>query len=368
MLPHARQEFLLRQLELHGSLRATEVAQMMGVSPVTVRRDIAELADQGRVERVHGGALSNGSRAGRPDVARTLIGVVVPSRTFYYPDVLHGMESVAATMRARIVLGVAGYSPEAERSRVERLLSLGVEGLVLTPSHVQAPEETAPWLASIPVPVVLLERHLDATRKVREIDSIRSDHSYGAMLAVDHLAALGHTRVALALDSWTPTAPWIRTGYLEAVDKLGLDPVPVTEMPSGFNDLQAITDAADAVLNMCLASQTRAVLAHSDHHAIQIAEIAQLRGLRVPEDIAVISYDDVLVAHAAVPLTAVTPPRVELGREALRMLMGRVDGTEEPSSPRHVQLLPRLTIRESCGGSVRLPPPRRTAVARPRRR
>ncbi|SED54735.1 LacI family DNA-binding transcriptional regulator [Ruania alba] len=352
MLPHARQEFLLRQLALHGSVRAAEVAESMGVSAVTVRRDIAELADQGQLERVHGGALSTGNTAGRPGAARTLIGAVVPSRTFYYPEVLQGMESVAAPMHARIVLGVAGYSTEAVHSRVDRLLSLGVKGLVLTTSHLQSPEETAPWLASLPVPVVLLERHNDATREAREIDSIRTDHSYGAMLAVDHFAELGHSKVALAVDMWTPTAPWIRAGYLKAIEQLGLDTVPITDLPSDVNNMQEVSEAAEVLLDACLAADVHAVLAHSDHHAIQIAEIAQLRGLRIPEDLAVISYDDVLVAHAAVPLTAVTPPRLELGREALRMLMGRLDGADEPNPPRHVQLLPRLTIRESCGGSV----------------
>ncbi|QOR70112.1 DeoR/GlpR family transcriptional regulator [Ruania alkalisoli] len=347
MLPHARHEYLIRQLELHGSIRASEIAEALDVSPVTIRRDIDQLADKGLMERVHGGALSLARQTSRPDPARTLIGAVVPLRNFYYPEVVHGMELVASRMRARLILGVAGYQPETERSRVERLLSLGVQGLILTPSHLQNADDVASWLTAIPVPVVLLERHVNATSQVRQIDSVRTDHTYGAELAVEHLRDLGHERIGLAVDTWTPTAPWIQQGYLQVAARLAMEPVPVVELPSDPNDIEAITNAANQLIDEYLRTGVTGLLVHSDHHAIQIAEVCQLRGLRVPEDMAIVSYDDVLAAHAAVPLTAVTPPRVELGREALRMVMTRVERPDEAAAPHHLQLLPRLTVRQS---------------------
>ena len=66
------------------------------------------------------------------------------------------------------------------------------------------------------------------------------------------------------------------------------------------------------------------------------------------------AYDDENAELAAVPLTAVTPPRWELGREALRLLVDRIaEQDEDRRPPRHVDLLPRLTVRESCGGAPR---------------
>ncbi|GAA4429837.1 substrate-binding domain-containing protein [Georgenia halophila] len=355
MLPRARHEYLLRQLELHGSIRASAVADDLGVSQVTVRRDISELDAKGLLAQVHGGALPVRSATSKPSAARTLIGVVVPSATFYYPEVLAGMEAVAPRLRTRLVLGFSNYRPDVERARVERLLALGAEGLVLTPTiDRDQPDDLAAWLESIPVPVVLMERRVDDSRLVRELDSVRTDHMHGALLAVDHFVRLGHRRIALAIFDGTPTARWVRAGYEEAVDHLGLEPGPVAILPNGTEDEEdtaALGRAVDELIESCLERRIHAVLAHSDFHATQIVEIAHLRGLRVPEDLAVISYDDVIAEHAAVPLTAVTPPRRELGRESLRLMAGRVGSPDQPGAPRHVQLLPQLTVRESCGAT-----------------
>ncbi|MFC7405455.1 LacI family DNA-binding transcriptional regulator [Georgenia alba] len=349
MLPRARREFLLRQLELRGSVRASDVARELGVSQVTVRRDIAELDAAGLLAQVHGGALPAVSRSTKPRAAESLIGVLVPSSTFYYPDVVAGMEATAHRHRARLVLGFSNYRPEVERERVQRLLDLGAQGIVLTPTtNREQPDDLAAWLESIPVPVVLMERHVDHTRMVRELDSVRTDHPYGALLAVDHLARLGHRRVGLALYR-TPTARAIREGYRDAVVGLGLEEVPVTDLP-GDEDPD-LTPAIESLLEMYRERRIGAVLAHSDYHASQIVELAQLRGLRVPEDLAVIAYDDVIAEHASVPLTAVTPPRRELGQEALRLMVTRATASGQ-EAPRHVQLLPRLTVRGSCGSAA----------------
>ncbi|NEE03588.1 LacI family DNA-binding transcriptional regulator [Phytoactinopolyspora halotolerans] len=351
MLPRARHEYLLRWLELHESIRASDVAEELGVSQVTIRRDIAKLDADGLLAQVHGGALAVRSAARKPAAARTLVGVVVPSATVYYPEIVRGMETVAAALRTRLALGISNYRPELERTRVERLLTLGVKGLVLTPTTNRGqPDDVAAWLESIPVPVVVMERHVDETPLVRELDSARTDHVHGALLAVDHLRRLGHARVALGIFDRTPTSRWIRAGYTDAVDRLGLDLAPVRTLPKGEDDPSALARALGDLLDECRASDTRAVVAHTDYHAARLVELAHVRGLRVPEDLAIVAYDDELAELADVPLTAVTPPRRELGREALRLLVSRTGGTdEEPGPPRHVQLLPRLTVRESCG-------------------
>ena len=351
MLPRARHEFLLRQIELYGSVRASEAAAELGVTQVTIRRDIEQLVSDGLVRRVHGGAVAQRQGSRRPRAALTLIGVVVPSATFYYPDVTSGMESAAAELGVRIVLGISHYRPETERAQVDRLLALGVKGLVLTPTlhRHESASEVAAWLESIPVPVVVMERSVQANRAVRELDSVRTDHRHGGLLAVDHFARLGHRSVALAINDATPTAPAIRTGYHEAVGQLGLDPASVVPLPSDQFEPDALTEAIEDLVRNRADLGASAVLAHSDRHATQIVEVAQLRGLRVPQDLAVIAYDDVTAAHAAVPLTAITPPRRELGREALRLVARRLRADNESDAPRHAQLLPRLTVRESCG-------------------
>ncbi|MFE3458564.1 LacI family DNA-binding transcriptional regulator [Nocardiopsis aegyptia] len=348
MLPRERHEYLLRRLELRGSVRARDIAEELDVSQVTIRRDIAALERQGLLARVHGGAFAISAADRRPSAARMLVGVVVPSATTYFPEVVRGMETVAAALRVRLALGVSDYQPELERARVRRLLEMGAQGLVIAPTtHRRSPDETTEWMESVPVPVVVMERHLDDSTVVRELDSARTDHIHGALLAVDHLTGLGHTRVALAVFDGTPTARWLRAGYHEAVARFGLARAPVVALPKGENGARVLSEALDALVDACLATGTRAVVAHTDHHAASLTEHALYRGLRVPEDLAVVAYDDELAEHAAVPLTAVTAPRRELGREALRLLVGRADPEGRSGPPRHVQLLPRLTVRAS---------------------
>ncbi|WP_309134566.1 substrate-binding domain-containing protein [Cellulomonas sp.] len=349
-LPRARHEHLLREIELRGSVRAARVAEELGVSEVTVRRDIVELDRAGRLVRVHGGAIAL-AEAREPRAARALVGVVVPSASAHFPLVVRGMEAVAAPLRARLVLGVSHYRADAEERQVERLLSLGAQGLVVAPTtRDRSDADVAAWLAGLPVPTVLLERRTERTAALASVDSARTDHVHGAVLAVEHLARLGHDAVALASYDRTPTAPSVRDGYRAAVADLGLRAAPTVSLPKGEDDPEALDAALEGLLELCRCDGTRAVLVHTDDHASRLVEAALDRGLRVPEDLAVVAYDDENAELAAVPLTAVGSPRRELGQEALRMVVERIaEDASAPRPPRHVQLLPRLTVRRSCG-------------------
>ncbi len=351
MLSRVRHEHILREVQLYGSIRSAEMAEKLGVNSVTIRRDIAELEAAGLLARVHGGALAVEKSRRRPERAKALVGLVVPSTTAYYPEVVRGMEVMAAGRGVRLVLGVSQYDAEVEEARVERLLALGVSGLVFAPTKSADPSALAQRLDAIPVPVVLLERVVDDLTNGHEFDFVRSDHAHGAALAVRHLARLGHRRIGLGVFDRTPTAPWVRAGYAQAVEHFGMEIGPVTTMPKGEDDPTALSTTLQRWLRECTSTQTTCVLVHTDFHAAQLVEVAEAAGVRVPDDLAVVAYDDELAEFAHVPLTAVTPPRLEVGQAALSLLIDRIEqpaGTRAPV--RHLQLLPRLTVRDSCGG------------------
>ena len=350
LLPRARHEHLLRQIELHGSVTAARVAQDLDVAQVTIRRDIHELEKAGLLARVHGGAIGVMAPAA-PQSALVNIGVVVPSAVGHFPLVVRGMEAAAPTLRARLILATSQYRVDLERRQVERLVEVGVDGLVVAPTlRGRTEEELVEWVRILPVPVVFLERRLQSMA-LAVFDSARTDHEGGAFLATEHLARLGHERVALAMFERTPTAPLIREGYRRAVMALGLGSAPEIALPKDDeDDLDAVLAR---VLSECRAAGARSVIVHTDVHAARLVEVAADRGIRSPEDLAVVAYDDDTAALALVPLTAVTAPRRDLGQQALRTLMERVnEGADERVAPRHVTLLPSLTVRESCGGSA----------------
>ncbi|WP_328946270.1 substrate-binding domain-containing protein [Streptomyces sp. NBC_00250] len=327
-----------------GAVRVVDLAERLGFPAVTVRRDVAALADMGLVRRSHGAVsvpVSEGSD--KPTGRSRGVGMLVPTVGSYFDEVIAGARSAAAASGTRLVLGVAAYGTSGDRAQVEQLVQSDVDGLLLTPDWmVDSDSEDGAWLCDLPVPTVLVERRAAAGSACAKLDGVSSDHRHGVLLALRHLATLGHSSVLLAArtDSWT--AHQVRAGYEECVHRLGLEPQPVIDIRRPGAD----SDAVAAQIAEAAAAGVRAVLVHNDRDAIQLAPLLRARGLEVPDDVALISYDDVFAALAAPPLTAVSPPKRAVGAAAVDLLLRRLEsGSSLPTH--HVELLPELKIRAS---------------------
>ncbi|TDC23185.1 DeoR family transcriptional regulator [Streptomyces sp. 8K308] len=354
MLVEQRQELLLRELRASGAVRVTELAARFGVSAGTIRRDLAELAELGRLTKVRGGAIPVPAPAAEgPD--RT-IGLLVPSATYYYPSVLAGVRAVAARRGARVVIALADYGSSRDLAQLDELRASGADGLlVATAGGHYLPTETLTALRATGRPFVLLERQPEDPYSRCEF--VVSDHRQGAYRAVCHLRDLGHRRVALYLAD-SPTAPLVREGHAAAVQRLELDPTaPVLDAGRPALGSPETGRRYDAFIDHCLDTGTRAALVHSDHDAIELLQRLRARALRTPEDLALIAYDDEIAALAEVPLTAVAPPKRRLGEQAAHLLLDRLAG-EGPLPQRQVLLQPELTVRRSCGRAHRERPAR----------
>lgn len=352
-LPRGRHEHILRELELRGSVRAAAIAAELGVTEVTIRRDLIELEKLGKLARVHGGAISIAAPEA-PRAGKSLAGLVLPTGASHYPDVVRGAESASPSLRARVVLASSNYSLATEQRHLERLIKLDVDGIILAPTlRDRTLDELASALSRLSVPVVLLERRLEASSELARYDWVRTDHARGAELAVEHLVALGHGAVGLALLDRTPTAPSIREGYGRAVAALGLRAAPVVSLPKTEDDPDAAAAELSRFLDECMVAGVRGAVVHTDFHAAHLLEIAIDRGVRVPEEFSIVAYDDENAQLAIVPLTAVSPPGRELGRLAMSTLFERIQAEDEAElAPRHISLVPRLNVRRSSG-----PPP-----------
>ncbi len=363
MLSEDRQQLILRELALHGSLNAGEFAAKLGTSGMTIRRDLAVLAEQGLLERVHGGAVSAGgkpagpaaqqSTSWRPGGRRPLatIGMIVPSASYYFPGVIRGAEAAAHEAGVRLVLGVSNYSGAEERRQLRRLYEHGVDGILITPSEQSlAGTETLDLLAEADVPVVVVERSIDDAQDRGKLESVRSDHVRGSEIAVNHLLGLGHRKIAICLRENSPTAPQLIDGFHLAMQRAGhsREESMVRAMSRAQNDPQAHRVLVDAILDWCAESQVTAAVVHTDEDALQFVSACQERRLRVPEDFAIVSYDDEIAALGAVPLTAVAPPKYDVGHQALVMCLNRIGGRRGSTSAlQRVNLSPALVVRES---------------------
>ncbi|MCD4851794.1 substrate-binding domain-containing protein [Arthrobacter sp. AK01] len=363
MLSEDRQQLILRELALHGSLNAGEFAAKLGTSGMTVRRDLAVLAEQGLLERVHGGAVSTGgkpagpaapqSTSWRPGGRRPLatIGMIVPSASYYFPGVIRGAEAAAQEAGVRLVLGVSNYSAAEERRQLRRLYDHGVDGILITPSEQSlAKTETLDLLAESEVPVVVVERSIDDALDFGRLESVRSDHVRGSEIAVNHLLGLGHQRIAICLRENSPTASQLIDGFHIAMQRAGHphDDSMVRAMSRAQNDPQAHRELMNGILDWCASTGVTAAVVHTDEDALQFVSACLERQVRVPEDFAIVSYDDEIAALGAVPLTAVAPPKYDVGHQALVMCLTRIGGRRGSTSAlQRVNLSPALVVRDS---------------------
>ncbi|MFE2476003.1 substrate-binding domain-containing protein [Streptomyces sp. NPDC059389] len=384
MRPHVdqRQAQVLALVRARGSVRVADLARELGVSPVTLRRDIEAMAARGEIHRMHGvisrvesgrpgGAAAErgsaplagpmaastagpaGGRAGAAAAEGLVVGMVVPTTEYYYADVVRGAREVVEAHGARLTVGLTRYLPGEDRTQADRLLSTGADGLLLTPNWdagSPGPGEGA-WTAELPVPTVLVERWAPPGHPAAALDRVASDHAHGAATAVQHLVDRGHRRIALASRA-TPTTPRLRAGYEAAVAALGLEPAPPWPAagPDPLSDADLFARTLDYLCEAVTAGGVSAALVHSDTDAIMLIPRLQARGVRVPEDLAVITYDDEVAGLADVPLSAVAPAKREVGARAAGLLLDRLTAprgaTGDGEGPRqHVELLPRLTIR-----------------------
>ena len=371
MFPRQRHEALLTELRRTGAIRIADMVRLLGVSEVTVRRDIAALADQGLLRREHGGAtlpqqLSTRSAETPPVPARAghrpTLGMVVPSIDYYWPHVVRGAQAATAAAGGRLMFRASNYDAVEDRRQVNHLLTAGVQALLLAPTTTgRAGRDLLRWLGTLRVPVVLLERSAPPSLSLQRLEGVRTDHALGAGLAVRHLAGLGHRRVGLVTTRTSPTSAAIVDGWTEGVTALGLrtsGSFHVEIDPFGAPGWRA---AANHLLDTCVRLDTMALLVHSDTEAIGLIQCARDLGLAVPDDLAVVSYDDEVAEAGDPPLTAVRPPKTSIGSTAVELSVARLAaGATRPVF--RVTLSPELTVRQSCGarsataGAGRLPP------------
>lgn len=352
MLPTHRQQTILREIEVRGSLGVSEFAARLGVSGMTVRRDLLALEQEGLLERVHGGAVRRRSTtAARERNHIATIGLLVPSAAYYFPSEIAGAKQAAAALGVRLVLGITDYSAKLEREQIERLLAHGVDGLIVTPADTYAADsETYRQLADAAVPVIIMERALDDAPTDVLLGAVRTDHAHGARVAVSHLFETGRRRIALCVRPG-PTAEPIREGYRRALQAHlpGTAPVEfeIARVEQSFEDQR---ESLGRVVEACVQQGIDGLIVLPDEVAITLLDLAVDRGIAVPQDLAFVAYDDEVASLGGVPMTAVSPPKGDVGATAVKACFDRIIAREReqrvPAGAR-IDLLPTLTVRDS---------------------
>ena len=327
-----------------------DVAARAGVSLGTVSNVLnnpSVVSDETR-ERVESAMTALGfvpSRAAGQLRSRRseLIGVVVPDvGNPFWAAVLRGVESVTEEAGLTMVVGSTHQDPARQQRVLRGLESQGVDGLVIAPI-VERAADWAPFEGRR-FGVVSVGRRVPGTDGAW----VSLDNVEGAGLAMGHLADAGYRRIALVNGplsvSWCAER---REGARAALASRGLDPSRVM-VEVQVHDLTVVEGGA-AVAPLLDAGSIDAVMCVNDMLALGALLAVQERGLRVPDDVALVGYDDADFAPALdPPLTTVHQPSFEMGVAAAELLLQ----AQERPAVAHVEFQPRLVVRGSVGGPV----------------
>jgi LacI family transcriptional regulator, galactose operon repressor len=323
-----------------------EIADLAGVSIATVSRvlngrDDVSTETREAVTRVirENGYTANRNARGLSAGRSGLVGVIVPLLyPAYFSGMLAGAAEALGELDLQIVLSPTGGEHHREVSVLDRLHGVTDGALIILP------EESSSELER------LLDRGyrfvvLDPLMPLDErIPSVSAAHTSGADQAMRHLLELGHRRIAQITGprGWLATEDR-RRGYRAALASAGILPDPALEVEA-TPEIDPGRAAAESVLG--LPEPPTAIFAFNDNIAIGTLQAARARGLRVPEDLSVVGFDDVEHATIVTPtLTTVRQPLAEMGRTAVSLLNRLLEGQRFETL--HVELATRLVVRES---------------------
>lgn len=270
------------------------------------------------------------------------VGVLLPNmHGEFYAQITQGLDRRAREHGHHLLVSNS-HTDESEAEAVLQSVRGRVDGLIIL-----WPRLTVRFLESFlpdDLPVVLLNTSVGQSR----FDSLSFDNRAGAYAAVEHLAEHGHERVAIFTGgSENFDAQERLAGYRAAVEDCGLKADSSLELEGDFT-----RETGQALVETFLGLDPRptALFASNDSMALGALRGLHEAGLRVPDDVALVGFDDIPTASYVTPsLTTVHAPTQELGEQAMDHLLARIQDDEK--NPSHQTLETRLLARESCGCS-----------------
>jgi LacI family transcriptional regulator len=302
------------------------------VAPATLERVLDAIARLGFVRNESARQLRAGS-------SRTLGLVVLDVTNPFFTDVARGVEDAANDAGLTVILCNTDDRSDKEVNYLDVLEQQRVQGILITP--VDAVSERIAQLRARGMPIVLLDRLADGDQCSVSVNDV-----LGGELALSHLLAMGHCRIAYVGGPMSLRQVQDRfDGARRAVDRHRGAKAELLHVPTSALNTEAGVAAGESVLGMD--PRPTAVFCANDLLALGVLQVAVREGQRVPQDLAIVGYDDIqFAAWASHPLSSVSQPRRLLGRTAATLLLA-----ERSDHIHHVHrqavFEPELVVRQS---------------------
>ncbi len=328
------------------------LAEQFGVSRPTLRKALEPLVEAGALVNLPGVgtrvASANGAPRATPaeGAARAdwrIIALLLPDITNrFFIEVTEAIEYTALQRGYQLLLCNSRHQGALEAVHIRQLAERGVDGVIIGHDPNQEPPETLRLLEEAGIPFVFLFSNPRTAR----YDSVVLDEQSGVQQALRYLFSLGHREIAYCRTAGIVPHPR-ETAYRNIMAAHGLTVRESHILP--FEKLEGA--AGQEAVRKLLAARPRptAVFAGNDHSALLLLKNLAALGVRVPEDLSVIGFDNLsFTEHLTTPLTTVDQPKQEMGRRAVELLLERIAFPVADAEPRRELLHPHLIIRESC--------------------
>ncbi|GAA1948561.1 LacI family DNA-binding transcriptional regulator [Nocardioides panacihumi] len=341
---------VIERQQLSASVK--DVAAAAGVSLGTVsnvlnRPDRVAAATREKVEHAMaelGFVRNESARSLRAGRTRSLAYVMLDAGNPFFTDVAQGIEHAAEGAELSLFLCNSDSRATREATHLEHLEQQRVQGILITPVDPDSPALDA--IARRGTPLVIVDR----IRKGGAFCSVAVDDVLGGRLAVEHLIDRGHRRVAfvggpLSIGQVADRYEGARLAWSTA----GLPEDDLTLVAGESLTVASGRSAGERLAGIPSARRPTAAFCANDLIALGLLQQATTAGLRVPEQLAIVGYDDIeFAAAAAVPLTSVRQPRQELGRAAADLVLD--EASNEAHHHQQVVFTPELVARASTLG------------------
>jgi len=321
------------------------LAEKFGVSRHTVRQAVGELVSEGWLFRVHGkGTFVGAGPSGKAAPPKTVAVVTTYLNDYIFPSIIRGIDMVLSESGYNIILGCTYNQHEKEKMCLENLKSQNIAGLIVEPTKSALPNPNIDLYMELKargIPVLFIHgcyRDLDFPYIVE--DDVRAGYE-----ATCHLIGLGHRNIAGIFKIDDIQGHFRFAGYQKAHREEGLE----------FSDSRVLwfdTDETDMIFKdgsdkrlIDLIEKCSAIVCYNEQIAVKVFDAVRQKGLSIPDDISIVSFDDSQLAVASeVKLTTIAHPKEKFGEEAAKLIISMINKIGNTCS---IKMEPKLIVRGS---------------------